>query len=582
MKNVFLYCWILLTISIKTNSQDLQNNNWLFGGGHYPHNVVENNNLLTFNPQNVQSVPSAVGFDTYEGCATVSDNNGRLLLASDGVRVWFFDGNNYVPLADPINNSNFDVLLGETSSAQNVIFVPVPNHKYQYYIVTISGATSQKKGIYYSKVDVECTPKIVYANKVLKDGTGTEVNSNYQNQSEALTSVIHSESDKYWVIAYAQDASGNGSLCSYEVNETEINEVPKGREFINVSSGGDYGICVKITPDTTGFALTTHHSGIFTGDFDNSTGSFSNVNNYVDSSVSGNFLTWGVEFSPNSDKLYYVQIILGGTNYQLNRIDFPSMDQSTRSSITTGIGKVFGLQRAIDGNIYASRDDANFLFVIDPNSTSTPFLNVLTNRVNLPNRARLSLPQWVWQQACESYLHDDQDVLAINPTGNDEARKDWIELTNTIESAARAIYHAEGYVLLLPEGIGNCSSPGLGFEAEFGSEFSAYIADCGDSFVYKQSTTDATNTATEKSFGFELTKQLNLYPNPANSILHLDAEGMKITEIQVNSIDGKLIKTIRPDGDHESIDVSGFSNGMYLINIFTDDGQIHRKKFLKN
>jgi hypothetical protein len=66
--------------------------------------------------------------------------------------------------------------------------------------------------------------------------------------------------------------------------------------------------------------------------------------------------------------------------------------------------------------------------------------------------------------------------------------------------------------------------------------------------------------------------EIQLYPNPTNGILHVEAT--KIVDVNVYSIDGKLVKSY---GKTSDIDMSNLPNGIYLISIETENERCVRK-----
>lgn len=75
----------------------------------------------------------------------------------------------------------------------------------------------------------------------------------------------------------------------------------------------------------------------------------------------------------------------------------------------------------------------------------------------------------------------------------------------------------------------------------------------------------------------ELSKQINLFPNPSNSQINLTYGLKKTTQLKVNvnSMDGKLVKTLfegrQAAGDQQILgDLSGLQKGMYYVEIVAD------------
>ena len=73
-----------------------------------------------------------------------------------------------------------------------------------------------------------------------------------------------------------------------------------------------------------------------------------------------------------------------------------------------------------------------------------------------------------------------------------------------------------------------------------------------------------------------LEQEIELYPNPASTSLNIElAEGMEIENIEILSIEGKLIKQVSTSN---KVDVSALINGQYILKVITSKG-ILRKRF---
>tara|TARA_B100000809_G_C15120256_1_gene524014 strand:- start:92 stop:2716 length:2625 start_codon:yes stop_codon:yes gene_type:complete len=75
----------------------------------------------------------------------------------------------------------------------------------------------------------------------------------------------------------------------------------------------------------------------------------------------------------------------------------------------------------------------------------------------------------------------------------------------------------------------------------------------------------------------ELNSDINIYPNPASNQLTIDTE-LKINNIKITNISGKIIKTITTDLN--IVNVANLSDGIYFIQLITDERTI-TKKFVK-
>ena len=63
-----------------------------------------------------------------------------------------------------------------------------------------------------------------------------------------------------------------------------------------------------------------------------------------------------------------------------------------------------------------------------------------------------------------------------------------------------------------------------------------------------------------------------VYPNPTSGVVNIKAEAMQL--ITVVNMMGQVVMTLDVDSDEVMIDMSAFDNGMYLVNIMTENGNI--------
>jgi len=69
-------------------------------------------------------------------------------------------------------------------------------------------------------------------------------------------------------------------------------------------------------------------------------------------------------------------------------------------------------------------------------------------------------------------------------------------------------------------------------------------------------------------------------PNPVSDILYLKANET-ISEVVIYNTLGQIIKTYKINSVDESIDMSSYDNGVYLVEVITDNGQT-TKRIIKN
>ncbi len=178
---------------------------------------------------------------------------------------------------------------------------------------------------------------------------------------------------------------------------------------------------------------------------------------------------------------------------------------------------------------------------------------------------------------------DNTNNLAIIDNKRKE-RSNWIKAANIISVgdnvlANGVIYHATNFVELNP-----------GFEAVTGAQFVAYPEGCDGNFVYKPNgETINHNEATvtpNVDDTVNLVKTITgfaIIPNPSSSAIEISMKEAKFNKISISTIDGKIVfdRSIELT-DKSRVDVSGYANGIYIINVTSEDGQLLTEKLIKN
>ncbi|WP_298119819.1 T9SS type A sorting domain-containing protein [Flavobacterium sp.] len=157
-------------------------------------------------------------------------------------------------------------------------------------------------------------------------------------------------------------------------------------------------------------------------------------------------------------------------------------------------------------------------------------------------------------------------------------RSNWISASNIINIGNNnlldgVVYHAANFVDLTP-----------GFDAVFGSQFAAYPEGCtgNTSFVYKHQNNGIRSESYHPSV-FESNMSFQLYPNPSTDLVELLMQNNMSIKVLIFSLDGKIIfeKSLQDKSSYQ-LDVSQFEKGIYIVNVISDDGQIHTEKLIKN
>ena len=159
-------------------------------------------------------------------------------------------------------------------------------------------------------------------------------------------------------------------------------------------------------------------------------------------------------------------------------------------------------------------------------------------------------------------------------------RADWIKASNIVSVGDNAlsngvVYHAENFVELNP-----------GFEAVFGSQFAAYPEGCTANYVYR-SAVQTSNPVPDEETIINLVKigsiGFAIIPNPSNSVIDIVMKDSNFNKVSITTIDGKTVEERSVENtDTTRIDVSRYANGIYIINVTSEDGQLLSKKLIKN
>ena len=177
---------------------------------------------------------------------------------------------------------------------------------------------------------------------------------------------------------------------------------------------------------------------------------------------------------------------------------------------------------------------------------------------------------------------DDVNNLAPSIVKKKE-RSDWIKAANIVSVGDNAlsngvVYHAANYVELNP-----------GFEAVLGAQFSAYPEGCSANYTYKVQAPTTNPRTIDTSNGDEtinlikVLKDFAIVPNPSSSTIEVIMNDAKFNRVTISTIDGKIVNERNIEKtDKTLIDVSSYANGIYIINVTSENGQVYTKKLIKN
>lgn len=157
-------------------------------------------------------------------------------------------------------------------------------------------------------------------------------------------------------------------------------------------------------------------------------------------------------------------------------------------------------------------------------------------------------------------------------------REFWIQASNIVNIGNNdfqdgVVYHAGDFVELIP-----------GFEAIYGSQFSAYPQGCTGDFAYRNLIPVKKEIVSEVEINHSNRHQFfTLSPNPANNNVKIQMSNTSLKALSLISIDGKKVfETNFEDSDAVDLDVSHLPSGIYIVEIINGFGFASYEKLVKN
>lgn len=376
--------------------------NWYFGDNAGINFDINTGNITALNDGQLATV---------EGCTTISDGNGNLVMYTDGTTVY---SANHSTLTNGIG------LYGDASSSQSAIIVPKPEDPNIYYIFTV-GSNQNPTGLNYSVVDMTAA-----------NGNGAVINKNINLLaacSEKISAVLKDcITGNIWVIAFSNsagnDTNGMNTFHAYEVSNLGVDNTAI-TSSLSVSINDTRGN-LKFSPDGNRLACANAQDGLFIADFNKQTGIVSNRQSLQISTQNSN-RPYGVEFSPDSQLLY---VTSSNDFFQSpSENNNPNNHKSSLIQYNLGVSNISasqivldnrtlfrgGLQLGPDGKIYRTLsstydDGLPFLAAIAAPNTLGIGANYIHNAVGLNGRnARQGLPPFI-----TSFFSQNIDIIQNN------------------------------------------------------------------------------------------------------------------------------------------------------------------------
>lgn len=361
----------------------LINQNWVFG----------QRARLDFSTSS-PTASATTAIDTLEGCASISDAAGNLLMYTDGQRVW-----------DAANAVVASGLQGNSSSTQSSIIVPVPGNAAQYYVFTADGSTGGNKHFDGRLIDTGTTSWTVTPLSSLMAMPPTTGLSS----TEKLTAIQHANCRDFWVLTIVQGqqppkaGQGAGILRVFLVSPAGVQHVADTpmRDVIY-----DVGY-LKGSGDGRRIAIANRNQ-VLVYPFDSATGTI-DLTGRLDIKVPDIpehlRISYGVEFSPARELLYYS--VVGDSGPSISSTDgyVFQHDLLNPSVASVQVGKhvnaggryaLGALQLGMDGRIYVAQDGEPFLGVIDKPSVPGTGCNLTFGALGIaPAKCFMGLPNLI-------------------------------------------------------------------------------------------------------------------------------------------------------------------------------------------
>lgn len=387
---------ILCAFFISLASSQNEANIWYFG----------ENAGLDFN----SGTPVALldgALNTFEGCSTISDENGSLLFYTDGTTVW---NKNHIPMP------NGTGLSGDSSSTQSAIIVPKPSDANIYYIFTVDNEGGPN-GLQYSEVDMSSDSGLgdVTFNKNILLSTPVV---------EKISAVKSSTNNEFWVVAHRWNSN---EFISFNVSNLGVDIIPVVSpvgSFVGGSNLGNSQGQLKVSPDGTKLVVVRGNnlSNVELFDFNSSNGEVSNPMTILDYPSTSSINTlYGVEFSSNSNVLY-VSVTIGRIfQFNLNAGSLEDIINSQFEIITTG-ASLGALQLASDEKIYIAAFNSEYLGIIEQPNELGAASSYQSNGAFLGGRlSKLGLPPFIQSFfnvgfLSENYCLGDMTNFILNNT----------------------------------------------------------------------------------------------------------------------------------------------------------------------
>jgi large repetitive protein len=368
-------CQVYSPVTVKEYRVPVQTSAiWYFG----------NNAGIDFNP--VFDIPSGPAIsitnpvmNAPEGTSTASDQNGQVVLFTDGNQVW---DRTFVPLA-PVG------LGGNVNSAQSVLIVPVEEDKTLFYIFTTQAIPGTSLfEMRYSLFNLR-----------LRNGLGDLVD-NDNNPATPPSTVLFTRSteklagDDGWVLAHEY---GNNTFRAYQVTAEGIlgpiiTGIGSDHSALSPESGSGYMV---LNGGRLAVALPLATSNVVeVFNFDSGTGIVSNFRSVTVPQASGD--VYGVNFGAGGDRLFAT--VLGDNSiYEFVYDDVTDTYSSLGPIVPAAAAQPGAIQISPLGQLFVALQGQTRLGLISPFSADQTTPSTYTDngfQLTAGGQSQLGLPNF--------------------------------------------------------------------------------------------------------------------------------------------------------------------------------------------
>lgn len=343
-----------------------QSNIWYFGTGvgldfnQFPPRPLNNNQA-----------------NSQEGCASIADNNGKLLFYTNGIAV--LNRKHEIML----NGNN---LRGDLSSTSNTIIVPLPGNDSIYYLFTVGATAQVNKGLRYNIINIKGDGgfgEVIIKNTYVDEAYEKMAAVRHCNNRDVWITIRKWESDEY--DSYLLTASGFNAIPVVSHTGLTIGGIP------NNAIG-----TLKFSMDGKKIAAvhSTENDKVELMDFDNATGLITNPvilkPNVIPHPLSFTGV-YAAEFSPNGNLLYVSANNSATDPCSLFQYNITSNDSATIAASKQIIAQptqwfAGGLQTGPDLKIYMAMWKDTAISVIDNPDVYGSGCNFRLNKISFGSR----------------------------------------------------------------------------------------------------------------------------------------------------------------------------------------------------